>query len=228
MLAGEIHNLLAAAAKPLASPARGELCTYMVVGVNGAGKTTTIGKLAARFRKADWKVLVAAGDTFRAAAVEQLETWTRRAGVQLVAHQEGSDPAAVAFDAVQAAMARQAEALIIDTAGRLQNKTHLMQELAKVYRVACRELAKPLDEVLLVLDAGTGQNALSQARLFSEAVPVSGVILTKLDGTAKGGIVLAITAELGLPVKLVGLGEEIEDLQDFAPDPFVQALFADA
>lgn len=227
LLIAEIRNMLEQAAKPLAPLKQGELRTFMVVGVNGAGKTTTIGKLAAKFHQEGWKVLVAAGDTFRAAAVEQLETWTKRAEVQLISHQEGSDPASVAFDAAQAARARRVDALIIDTAGRLQNKAHLMQELSKVYRVTARELGREIDEVLLVLDANTGQNALSQARLFAEAVPLSGVVLTKLDGTAKGGIVLAISDELHLPVKLVTVGESLADLQEFQPEQFVNALFTE-
>ncbi len=225
LLATEISQLLKAKAQPLVQPQKGKLLVFLVVGVNGAGKTTTIGKMAYRYKQEGWKTIIAAGDTFRAAAVEQLEVWAQRSGVSIITSQEGSDPAAVVFDAIAAATARQAEVLIIDTAGRLQNKAHLMQELAKVQRVAARELGRPLDEILLVLDAGTGQNALSQARLFSEAVPVSGVVLTKLDGTAKGGIVLAIASELGLPVKLVGLGEGIEDLYPFDADAFVRAIF---
>lgn len=225
LLAMEISQLLKAKAQPLVQPQKGKLLVFLVVGVNGAGKTTTIGKMAYRYKQEGWKTIIAAGDTFRAAAVEQLEVWAQRSGVSIITSQEGSDPAAVVFDAIAAATARQAEVLIIDTAGRLQNKAHLMQELAKVQRVAARELGRPLDEILLVLDAGTGQNALSQARLFSEAVPVSGVVLTKLDGTAKGGIVLAIASELELPVKLVGLGEGIEDLYPFDADAFVRAIF---
>lgn len=198
---------------------------YLVVGVNGAGKTTTIGKLAHRFKQDGKKVLLGAADTFRAAAIEQLEVWAQRAGVDTIKHQEGSDPAAVAFDSIQAGKARNADVIIIDTAGRLQNKTNLMKELSKVHRVVERELGRPADEVLLVVDATTGQNALSQARLFGEAVPITAVALTKLDGTAKGGIVVAIADELGLPIKLIGIGEGYDDLRDFDPHDFVAALF---
>ncbi len=198
----------------------------MVVGVNGAGKTTTIGKLAYRLKQEQAKVLLGAGDTFRAAASDQLKVWAERVGVDVIAHQEGADPGAVAFDTVAAAKARKADVFILDTAGRLQTKTNLMAELGKVYRVAKRELGRDLDEVLLVVDATTGQNALSQARLFSEAAPVTGIVLTKLDGTAKGGIVLALANELKLPVKLVGVGEQMLDLQDFDPVEFTEALFS--
>jgi fused signal recognition particle receptor len=198
---------------------------WLVTGVNGTGKTTSIGKLAARHARADEKVVLAAADTFRAAASEQLELWGARSGARVVRHDQGADPAAVAFDGYKAASAARADLLLVDTAGRLQNKTELMDELRKVKRVLERE-SGPCDEVLLVLDATTGQNGLSQARAFMEAVDVSGVVLTKLDGTAKGGIVIAIQRQLGLPVKLVGLGEEIDDLADFDPDAFVEALFA--
>ncbi|NLY11527.1 MAG: signal recognition particle-docking protein FtsY [Firmicutes bacterium] len=199
----------------------------MVVGVNGAGKTTTIGKLGYRLKQEQAKVLFAAGDTFRAAAIEQLETWATRIGVDIIAHKEGSDPAAVAFDAVAAAKARKADVLLLDTAGRLQTKKNLMAELGKVYRVVSKELGREPDEVLLVIDATTGQNALSQARLFNEVVPLTGIVLTKLDGTAKGGIILALSHELKIPVKLVGVGEQNEDLQDFDPESFATALFSD-
>ena len=197
----------------------------LVVGVNGAGKTTTIGKLAHRFKSEGLKVILGAGDTFRAAAIEQLEIWADRVGVDMIKHQPGSDPAAVAFDTIQAGRARQADVVIIDTAGRLQTKTNLMRELEKIGRVVERELGHKATEVLLVVDATTGQNALSQARLFSEAVDISGLVLTKLDGTAKGGIIVAIAAELELPVKLIGIGEAYDDLRDFHPDEFVSALF---
>ena len=197
---------------------------YMVVGVNGAGKTTTIGKLAARFTAEGRKVLLGAGDTFRAAAIDQLAVWAERAGADMVRHQEGSDPAAVAYDTIQAARSRGSDVVIIDTAGRLQSKVNLMRELSKVYRVVEREWGGPPDELLLVIDATTGQNGLSQAKLFHEAVPLTGVVLTKLDGTAKGGIVLAIAAELGLPVKLIGIGEGIDDLRDFDADEFLRAI----
>ncbi|NLV91234.1 MAG: signal recognition particle-docking protein FtsY [Firmicutes bacterium] len=199
---------------------------YVVVGVNGAGKTTTIGKLAYRYTQQGKKVLLGAGDTFRAAAIDQLEVWANRAGADMIRHQEGSDPAAVAFDTIQAGRARGADVIIIDTAGRLQNKTNLMKELSKVYRVVERELGRPADEVILTVDATTGQNALSQARVFSEATPVSAVALTKLDSTAKGGIVVAIAHELGLPIKLIGIGEGYNDLRDFVAEDFVDALFA--
>jgi fused signal recognition particle receptor len=198
---------------------------WLVTGVNGTGKTTSIGKLAARHAGAGEKVVLAAADTFRAAAAEQLELWGERSGARVVRSAAGADPAAVAFDGWQSAKANAADLLMVDTAGRLQNKRELMDELSKVKRVLERD-AGPCDEVLLVLDATTGSNGLAQAKAFLEAVDVSGVILTKLDGTAKGGIVLAIQRQLGIPVKLVGLGEEIDDLADFEPEAFVEALFA--
>lgn len=197
----------------------------MVVGVNGAGKTTTIGKLAYRMKNEGAKVVLGAGDTFRAAAIDQLGIWADRVGVEMISQKEGSDPAAVAFDALAAARARKADVLIMDTAGRLQTKTNLMAELGKVQRVLRRELGREVDEILLVLDATTGQNAISQAKIFGEAVPITGVVLTKLDGTAKGGIVLAINQELKIPVKLIGVGETYHDLQDFDPKRFAEALF---
>lgn len=197
----------------------------MVVGVNGVGKTTTIGKLARFYREQGGKVILAAGDTFRAAAVDQLEIWGDRARAEVIKHSEGSDPAAVAFDAVQAAKARSADVLIIDTAGRLHTKSNLMEELKKIHRVIAREIPGAPHEVLLVLDATTGQNALSQAKLFKEAVQVTGVVLTKLDGTAKGGVVIAVKAELGLPVKWIGVGEGMDDLRPFVPADFAAALF---
>ncbi|PSO46256.1 MAG: signal recognition particle-docking protein FtsY [Actinobacteria bacterium QS_8_72_14] len=200
--------------------------TWLVTGVNGTGKTTSIGKLAARATRGGEKVVIAAADTFRAAAIEQLSAWGERANARVVKQAEGADPAAVAYDGWQAASANDAELLIVDTAGRLQNKRALMDELAKVKRVL-EKGAGATDEVLLVLDATTGQNGLSQAQAFTEAVDVSGVVLTKLDGTARGGIVIAIQRQLGLPVKLVGLGEELDDLAEFDPDAFVEALFAD-
>lgn len=199
---------------------------WLVTGVNGTGKTTTIGKIAARHEREGETVVLAAADTFRAAAAEQLEAWGERAGVRVVRGAEGADPASVAFDGRKAAEAAGADLLLIDTAGRLQNKKSLMDELAKVKRVVERDVAA-CDEVLLVLDATTGQNGLAQARAFMDAVDVSGVVLTKLDGTAKGGIVIAIQRQLGLPVKLVGLGEQIDDLADFDPDAFVDALFSE-
>jgi fused signal recognition particle receptor len=198
----------------------------LVVGVNGAGKTTSIAKLAYRFRNEDKQVLLAAGDTFRAAAIDQLQIWADRVGVELIKHQEGSDPGAVVYDALSAARARQADVLIIDTAGRLQNKTNLMKEIGKVRKIIEREIPGAPHEVLLVLDATTGQNAISQAKLFNEATGVTGIVLTKLDGTAKGGIVIAVARELDIPVKLVGVGESLEDLRDFSPEIFAQALFA--
>jgi len=204
-----------------------ELSVILVVGVNGVGKTTSIGKLAYQLKQEGKKVMLAAGDTFRAGAIEQLEIWGERADVEVIKQTAGSDPAAVIFDAIKAAQSRGVDVLICDTAGRLQNKVNLMNELAKVNRVIEREVPGAPHEVLLVLDATTGQNALSQAKTFSEATNVSGIILTKLDGTAKGGIVLAIRHELTIPVKFVGLGEQIKDLQKFDAHAFVYGLFAD-
>lgn len=202
------------------------ITVILFVGVNGVGKTTTIGKLANRFKQQGKKVIMAAGDTFRAGAIEQLEVWGQRAGVDVIKQQSGSDPAAVMYDAVQAAKQRGADVLLCDTAGRLQNKSNLMDELNKIYRVIQREIPSAPHEVLMVLDATTGQNALNQAKLFGEKSGVTGLVLTKLDGTAKGGIVVAIRQELDLPVKLVGLGEKIDDLQEFDSEQFVHALFA--
>ena len=196
-----------------------------VIGVNGAGKTTTIGKLAANFKAQGKKVLVGAADTFRAAAIEQLEVWTQRSGVEIVKHQEGSDPAAVVYDSIEAAKARHADILLIDTAGRLHNKKNLMDELGKMFRIV-NQRAEGCDvETLLVLDATTGQNAVNQAEQFMQAAKITGIVLTKLDGTAKGGIVVAIKNQLGLPVRYVGVGEKIDDLQEFVPEDFVEALF---
>ncbi|WP_028987684.1 signal recognition particle-docking protein FtsY [Thermicanus aegyptius] len=203
------------------------LTVYLFVGVNGVGKTTTIGKMAHRFRSEGKRVMLAAGDTFRAGAIEQLEAWSVRAGVPVVKKEAGSDPAAVIFDAIERAKQEGFDILLCDTAGRLQNKTNLMNELNKIYRVIQREIPEGPHEVLLVLDATTGQNALSQARTFEEVAKVTGIVLTKLDGTAKGGIVIAIRNELGIPVKLVGLGEKMEDLRPFDAEQFVAALFAD-
>ena len=197
----------------------------MVIGVNGAGKTTTIGKLCHQFKTEGKKVLVAAADTFRAAAIDQLEVWTERAGVDIVKHAEGSDPGAVVYDALDAAKARACDVVIIDTAGRLHNKKNLMDELAKINRIIDSKAGDCSREVLLVLDATTGQNAVNQARLFSETAPITGIVLTKLDGTAKGGIVISIKNELGIPVKLIGVGEKIDDLQPFNSRMFVDALF---
>lgn len=198
----------------------------MVVGVNGTGKTTTVGKLAALLRSQGNRVMVAAADTFRAAAIEQLEVWAGRAGVELIRQQQGSDPAAVVYDAVAAARSRRVDYLLVDTAGRLHTKTNLMEELKKIRRVAGREIEGAPHEVLLVIDATTGQNGISQARLFKEAVDVTGVVLTKLDGTAKGGIAVSIGKELGIPVKFIGVGEAADDLREFDPRAFVDALFA--
>jgi len=203
------------------------LTIILFVGVNGVGKTTTIGKLAHKFKSEGKSVLLAAGDTFRAGAIEQLEVWGERVGVDVIKQSEGSDPAAVMFDAVQAAKSRKADILLCDTAGRLQNKVNLMKELEKVKRVIEREVPGAPHEVLLVLDATTGQNALIQAKTFKETTDVSGIVLTKLDGTAKGGIILAIRNELNIPVKFVGLGEKMDDLQEFDPASFVYGLFAD-
>ncbi len=199
--------------------------TILVLGINGAGKTTTIGKLAHRFKSEEKQVLVAAGDTFRAAAVDQLAIWCDRAGVELIRGGERSDPASVVFDAIEAAKSRQVDLLIVDTAGRLHTKKPLMDELSKIGRVMGRALAGSPHEVLLVLDGTVGQNAIMQAKFFNEAVPVTGVTVTKLDGTAKGGIVIAVKAEIGAPVKLIGIGEKLDDLRDFVGRDFVEALF---
>ena len=197
----------------------------LVIGVNGVGKTTTIGKLAARYRAEGKKVVLAAADTFRAAAIEQLEIWADRAGADFVHHAEGSDPAAVVFDAIGAAKARGADLVICDTAGRLHNKKNLMDELAKIARVIDRELPGADKEVLLVLDATTGQNAVNQAREFKNAAGITGIVLTKLDGTARGGVVLAIREDLDVPVKFIGVGEGVDDLQPFDPEDFTKGLF---
>ncbi|EIT85057.1 signal recognition particle-docking protein FtsY [Fictibacillus macauensis ZFHKF-1] len=203
----------------------GQMTVILVVGVNGVGKTTTIGKLAHQLKQQGKSVLLAAGDTFRAGAIDQLEVWGERAGVDVIKHQEGADPAAVIFDSVKAAKSRGVDVLLCDTAGRLQNKVNLMNELEKVKRVIEREVPGAPHEVLLVVDATTGQNAMSQAKIFSQATNVTGLVLTKLDGTAKGGIVLGIRHELDIPVKFVGLGEKIDDLQAFDPEQFVYGLF---
>lgn len=197
----------------------------LVIGVNGAGKTTTIGKLAYQLKNEGKKVLVAAADTFRAAAIDQLEVWTQRAGVDIIKHKEGGDPAAVVFDAITAAKARGTDVVICDTAGRLHNKKNLMDELKKISRIVHTQAEGCALEVLLALDATTGQNAVNQARLFNEAADITGIILTKLDGTAKGGIIISITDELKIPVKLVTVGEKIEDIQPFDTRDFVSALF---
>ncbi len=197
----------------------------LVIGVNGVGKTTSIGKISAQLKGKGYKVLLAAADTFRAAAIDQLEVWSARAGVDLVKHQEGSDPAAVVFDSIQAAKARKADVLICDTAGRLHNKKNLMDELGKINRVIDREFPEAERKTLLVLDSTTGQNAVEQAKQFMEVCKIDGIVLTKLDGTAKGGIIISIKHQLGIPVNLIGVGEGIDDLQEFDPAAFTEALF---
>ena len=223
-LKDEIARMLVASERPLNIPAEGPL-VVMLAGVNGVGKTTTVAKLAARMKAERGTVIVAAADTFRAAAIEQLEVWCGRVGVDLIKQNQGSDPAAVAFDAVKAAIARNVSTVLIDTAGRLQTKVNLMEELKKIARVSGRELPGAPHECWLVLDATTGQNALSQARVFAEAVSLTGVVLAKLDSTAKGGVVIAIAEQLKLPVRFVGVGESVEDLRAFDPREFVEALF---
>ena len=202
-----------------------EMTVILIIGVNGVGKTTSIGKIAYTLKKAHKKVVVAAADTFRAAAIDQLEVWTKRAGVDLVKHTEGSDPAAVVFDAINAAKKRGADALIVDTAGRLHNKKNLMDELAKIDRVITRELPNSTRETLLVLDSTTGQNAVNQAKEFKNSANITGLILTKFDGTAKGGIVFSIKNELDIPVKFIGVGEQIDDMEKFDANEFIDALF---
>lgn len=199
----------------------------LVIGVNGVGKTTSIGKMAAYYKSQGKKVLLGAADTFRAAAIDQLDIWAKRVGCDIIKHQENSDPAAVVFDACRAAAARGSDILICDTAGRLHNKSNLMAELNKIGRVIDRELPDADKEILIVLDATTGQNAVSQAKLFAETADISGIVLTKLDGTAKGGIIVSISKEQNIPVKFVGVGEGIDDLQQFNADDFAKALFAD-
>ncbi|MCR5800017.1 MAG: signal recognition particle-docking protein FtsY [Lachnospiraceae bacterium] len=202
-----------------------ERSVVMVIGVNGVGKTTTIGKLAAIYREKGKKVLIAAADTFRAAATEQLEEWAKRARVDIIKGKEGLDPSSVLFDAVTAANSRNVDVLLVDTAGRLHNKKNLMEELKKMHRIVEKNFEGVKQEYLIVLDATTGQNALVQAKEFASAAPLSGIVLTKMDGTAKGGIAIAIQSELGVPVKFIGVGEKIDDLQEFDPDTFVDALF---
>ncbi|MCW3098692.1 MAG: Signal recognition particle receptor FtsY [Chthonomonadaceae bacterium] len=199
---------------------------YLIVGVNGVGKTTTIAKMAHRFQKQGKKVVLAAGDTFRAAAIDQLEIWAGRTNTDIIKHKEGSDPSAVVFDAIKAARARNADYVIADTAGRLHNRTNLMEELKKIRRVTERELGREAEETLLVLDATTGQNGISQAKNFMNAVPLTGITLAKLDGTARGGIVITIADELKLPIKLVGLGEKPDDLELFSPKDYIDGLFS--
>jgi fused signal recognition particle receptor len=222
LLARFLEEALAGAASPLDLSARPSV--VLLLGVNGAGKTTTAGKLAALLRAEGRQVLLAAADTFRAAAIEQLEAWGRRAGVDVIRQAAGADPAAVVFDALRAATARQADVLLVDTAGRLHTKANLMDELAKLKKVVSRQVPGAPHEMLMVLEAPTGQNGLAQARLFHDAVGLTGLVLTKLDGTAKGGIAVRIHQELGLPIKLVGVGEQLEDLQPFEPKAFVDAL----
>ena len=211
--------------KPDAYDFENKKSVVLMIGVNGVGKTTSVGKLASQLKNSGKKVLVAAADTFRAGAIEQLTEWARRSEVELIAQNEGSDPAAVVFDAVNATKARNVDVLICDTAGRLHNKKNLMDELNKIYRIVSKEYPEAAVETLVVVDGTTGQNAKEQARQFSEAAPVNGIVLTKLDGTAKGGIAIAIESELSIPVKYIGIGEKIDDLQKFNADEFVEALF---
>lgn len=223
-LQAEMADLLGTASYPLI-PFGAKPFVIMVVGVNGVGKTTTIGKLASKFTSDGYTVLLAAADTFRAAAIEQLEIWANRAGADIVKHQSGSDPAAVAFDAVEAAKARGTDIVIVDTAGRLHTKFQLMDELSKVTRVIKKSMPDAPQEIILVLDATTGQNAIRQALVFKEAVGLTGIALTKLDGSAKGGVVFSVKKELGIPVRLIGVGEGIDDMRDFDPQSFAKALF---
>jgi fused signal recognition particle receptor len=222
--ASMIQMLQESASPPKLAPLSARPWVILFLGVNGVGKTTTIGKLAAQYRSAGKKVLLVAADTFRAAAIEQLDIWGQRVGVDVVKHRPGADPSAVVFDGMQAAKSRGIDVLLIDTAGRLHTKLHLIEELKKIRRVIAREEPRAPHETLLVLDAITGQNGLQQARVFKEATDITGIVLTKLDGTAKGGVIISIQEELGVPVKYIGVGEEIEDLQPFEPADFVQAL----
>ncbi len=225
----EIISMLSGPPRSSAPPPLSEGPWVIVfLGVNGVGKTTTIGKVAARYREAGKKVLLVAADTFRAAAVEQLEVWGRRVGSEVVKHQPGADPSAVVFDGIHAARRRRADIVLIDTAGRLHTKSHLVEELKKMRRVIAREQIGAPHETLLVLDATTGQNAFQQARVFKESLDITGIVLTKLDGTAKGGVIVGIQEELGIPVRYIGVGEEVDDLQPFDPGRFVQALFANS
>lgn len=224
ILIEEIETILAEGQKPLTLE-KGTLKVVLVTGVNGVGKTTTIGKMAAKYKNEGYKVILCAGDTFRAAAAEQLSMWAQRTGVDIVKHGEGADPGAVVFDGIQAAKSRKADVLLIDTAGRLQNKNNLMAELSKINKIIDRELPGSPKESLIVLDASTGQNAISQAHSFGEIADLTGIILTKIDGTAKGGIIVGIIDEMHLPVYFVGVGEQVEDLQDFDAASFASALF---
>lgn len=221
----ELRSLLEGGEQPVEGGEEARPRVILVVGVNGAGKTTSIAKLAARLKKEGKTVLLVAGDTFRAAAIEQLSVWAERLGLELIKHRDGASPSAVVFDGVRAATARGVDVVLIDTAGRLHTKTPLMEELKKIHRVIGREIAGAPHEVLLVLDAGTGQNALSQARTFQAAFPLTGVILSKMDGSAKGGVALAVGSQLGVPIQYIGLGEQLEDLEVFSPDDFIAALF---
>jgi len=227
-MAGRLQQAMIQMLTPKASakpPLSARPWVVLFLGVNGVGKTTTIGKIAAQYRDAGKKVLLVAGDTFRAAAIEQLEAWGQQAGVETVKHRAGADPSAVVFDGIQAAKSRGIDVLLIDTAGRLHTKLHLIEELKKIRRIIAREQRDAPHETLLVMDATTGQNGLQQARVFKEAADISGIVLTKLDGTAKGGVIISIQEELGVPVRYIGVGEDVEDLQPFDPAGFVQALF---
>jgi fused signal recognition particle receptor len=224
VLQDTMKDILRGNDRPFVIP-RNRLHTVMMVGVNGTGKTTTIGKMACRFKQQGHEVLVAAADTFRAAAIEQIEIWCRRADVPLIKQQIGADPAAVVYDAIQAAKAGKANVLIIDTAGRLHTKVNLMEELKKMKRIMEREVPGAPHEVLLVIDATTGQNAINQAKMFNEGIGVTGIVLTKLDGTSKGGIVIRIARELQIPIRYIGIGEQLEDLRPFHSDDFIEALF---
>lgn len=224
MIKNEIIRLIGSSAPPAKAPV-GKPHVIMVVGVNGVGKTTTIGKLATKFAASGNRVLIAAADTFRAAAVEQLSIWAEKAGAEIVKQKDNADPAAVAYDAIEAAAARNIDIVIVDTAGRLHTKTNLMEELKKIKRSVSKKIHDAPHEILLVLDATTGQNSISQAKLFNEALGVTGIALTKLDGTAKGGIVISICNSFKLPIRYIGIGESIDDLQEFDPVSFVNALF---
>jgi fused signal recognition particle receptor len=226
LLRGEVKNILKPAERSLNTGVSAPT-TFLVLGVNGVGKTTTIAKIANWYRSAGNQVLIAAADTFRAAAIEQLEEWARRANCELVRQQQGSDPSAVVYDAMQAAQARGANLVIIDTAGRIHTKHNLVEELAKINRVVERELGRPVDEKLLVIDGTTGQNAISQVREFHNAVGVTGLVVTKLDGSAKGGIVLSLVKEFGIPIKLLGVGEKLDGLRLFSADEYAEAMFED-
>lgn len=221
----ELRSLLERGEQPVEGSDDACPRVILVVGVNGAGKTTSMAKLAARLKKEGKTVLLVAGDTFRAAAIEQLSVWAERLGLEIIKHRAGASPSAVVFDGVRAAVARGVDVVLIDTAGRLHTKTPLMEELKKIHRVIGREIAGAPHEVLLVLDAGTGQNALSQARTFQAAFPLTGVILSKMDGSAKGGVALAVGSQLGVPIQYIGLGEQLEDFEVFSPDDFITALF---